>query len=120
MSRSLLIAAVTLCLVPAPRLFAAPDIDELRAQQDRQRQIQEDTDQIVRRMTTMLRVMQFYGIDKSGEKQMLEEMSGALRGLSKQQMAEVIRKLGEAAKATDEKKSEQAVEKAYEGHRRIL
>src|SRR5581483_3907297 len=60
------------------------------------------------------------GIDKSGEQQMLREMSAALAGLSRQQMTEVIRRLEDAARATDEKQSEQSVSAAYESHRRVL
>jgi hypothetical protein len=112
-------AALALGLLLCPALQAATEA-ELREQQERQRLIQADTDHIVRRMSTMLRVMQFYGIDKSGEKKMLEEMATTLSGLSKQQMAEVIRRLDEAALASDEKQSAKSVEAAYDQHRRIL
>ena len=43
-----LIAALTLSLAFAPVLLAAPDAEELRAQQERQRQIQGDTDQMAK------------------------------------------------------------------------
>ena len=59
---------------------------ELRDQQEKQRQVQAETDHVVRRITTMLRVMQFYEI-ASPEKKIMEEMSGTLAGLSRNQMA---------------------------------
>src|SRR5579862_9363143 len=86
-----------LALVLAPNVFANND-DELREQQEKQRQVQAETDHVVRRITTMLCVMQFYGIE-SPEKEVLKEMSGTLTGLSKNQMTEVIRQLETAATA---------------------
>ena len=46
---------------------------ELLLQQERQKQIQAETDYIVRRMGTMLRVLDFYQLDKASEKKMVEE-----------------------------------------------
>ena len=39
---------------------------------ERQREIQTETDRLVRRVSTMLRVMEYHQLDKSAEKQMLE------------------------------------------------
>src|SRR6267142_5786428 len=72
---------------------------ELLLQQERQKQIQAETDYVVRRMGTMLRVLDFYQLDKASEKKMLEEMVGVLGGLSKAQMTDVIQRLEAAAKA---------------------
>jgi hypothetical protein len=96
--------------------------DDLALQKERQKQIQADTDSMVRRLGTMLRVLEYYQVDKSGERKMLEEMAGVLSGLSKNQMAEVVRRLeGAAALAgKDEAKSTAEVQKAYERHREIL
>ncbi len=93
---------------------------DLAVQQERQKQTQADTDSMVRRLGTMLRVLEYYQIDKAGERQMLEEMAGALSGLSKQQMTEVIRRLDTAAKTKDDTAANQDVQEAYERHREIL
>jgi hypothetical protein len=109
--------AVCLAFGFSPSVYA--DDDSIRDQQEKQRQVQAETDHVVRRITTMMRVMQFYSI-QSPEKEILKEMSGTLSGLSKNQMAEVIRQLESAASAKDEKLSDEAREKAYENHRQVL
>src|SRR5262245_36392273 len=105
-------------LAVAPRGFADND-DDLRAKQERQRQIQAETDHAVNRITTMLRVMKFYGVD-SPEKKVMEEMSGTLSKLSKEQMADVVRQLEKAAVAKNEKDSDEAFEKAHASHLKVL
>lgn len=94
--------------------------EELALQQERQKQIKADTESMVRRLGTMLRVLDYYQIDKAGERKMLEEMSGVLSGLSKNQMNEVIQRLEAAAQAKDEAKSSEEVQQAYARHREIL
>src|SRR5581483_1388672 len=69
---------------------------------------------------SMLRVMEYYQIDKAGERKILEEVSVLLAGLSRTQMSEVIGLLEAAAKQTDPAKSEAELEKAYTRHREIL
>jgi Domain of unknown function (DUF4175) len=93
---------------------------ELLLQQERQKQIQAETDYVVRRMGTMLRVLDFYQLDKTSEKKMLEDLSGVLGGLSKTQMTEVIRRLEAAAQAKNADQSNKEVEAAYARHREIL
>ena len=110
-----------LVLSQAPAAFAQTDnAQDLLQQQEKQKQIQAETDQVVRRMTTMLRVMQFYGADKEAEADVLGEMKTTLAGLSKDQMAEVIRRLDEAARSPDAKQSEKAIEVAYSSHRKVI
>jgi hypothetical protein len=93
---------------------------DLLAQQDRQKQIQADTDQMVRRVGTMLRVLEYYQVEKAAEKKMLEEVAVTLAGLSKDQMTQVIARLDAAARAGDPAKSEKEVGEAYIRHREIL
>src|SRR5258708_3567027 len=88
--------AAGLLLFHASAAFAQSDgAQDLLQQQDRQKQIQAETDQVVRRLATMMRVMQFYGADKEAETEVLGEMKSTLAGLSKNQMAEVIQRLEE-------------------------
>src|SRR5436309_1395998 len=93
---------------------------ELLQQQEKQRQIQADTDQVVRRLTTMMRVMQFYRADKEAQAEVLGEVKTTLAGLSKNQMADVIARLEEAAKTSDAKQSEKALDAAYTSHRKVI
>ena len=93
---------------------------DLLLQQDRQKQIQAETDYVVRRMGTMLRVLDFYQLDKAAEKKMLEDVAGVLGGLSKTQMREVILRLEAAAQAKSSEQSTKEVEAAYARHREIL
>src|SRR5690242_1746786 len=111
------VALLALPLVLAANAFASED--EVRDQQEKQRQIQAETDHVVSRIKTMLRVMSFYDIE-SPEKKIMEEMSGTLSGLSKNQMAEVIRQLEAAAVAKTEKQSDEAFDKAHKNHREVL
>ncbi|MBI1830566.1 MAG: DUF4175 family protein [Planctomycetes bacterium] len=110
--------AATLAFTFASNAFAQGD--DIRDQQERQRQVQAQTEQVVKRITTMLRVMQFYGVESGEVKKQMEEMSGTLSALSKEQMQEVIRQLEAAAVAKTEKQSEEAFSRAKDNHRKVL
>ncbi len=113
--------AVGCGLIAAPAVFAQTDAaQDLLQQQEKQRQIQADTEQVVRRLSTMIRVMQFYGTDKDAQADVLGEMKTTLAGLSKNQMTAVIDQLEEAAKARDTKQSEKALDAAYTSHRKVI
>ena len=75
---------------------------------------------MVRRLGTMLRVLDYYQVDKASERKMMEEMAGVLAGLSQNQMAEVISRLETAGKTKDENAASQEVQEAYDRHREIL
>jgi len=89
-------------------------------QQAKQRHVRQDTDHMVRRVSAMLRVLDYYRMDESSEKRILDEVAATLSGLSKEQMAEVIARLDKALKASDDKRSRQEVDEAYRQHRVIL
>src|SRR5215470_17476187 len=74
---------------------------DLAVQKERQKQIQAETDQFVKKVGTMLRVLEYYQVDKAAEQKMLKEVAVALSGLSKDQMAQVIARLDAAAAAPD-------------------
>src|SRR5438477_12948692 len=79
---------VTLAL---PCLRAAEtDAQELIQKQEQQRAIQAETERMVRQMETMIRVMQFYQLDRDEEKRMLADAAGVLSKLSQKQMSDVI------------------------------
>src|SRR5262249_49624545 len=116
---------LTLALAAGFSLSRAEEVtkeaeQELLLQQEKQKQIQAETDYLVRRMATMLRVLEFYQVDKAQEKKLMEEMVGVLSGLSKNQMKEVIRRLDAAAKEKEQGKSDKELVQAYARHREIL
>jgi hypothetical protein len=111
------VALGLLALAPAAR---AAEPADLLARQERQRQIQAETEHMVRRVGAMLRVMEYYQLDKSAERQMLQEVATALGGLSREQMTAVIAQLDAAARNPDAAKSQKEVEAAYGRHREIM
>lgn len=106
-------------LVGSVAMAAASDPD-LAAKRDRQAQVQADTDQLARRLGTMLRVLEHYKLDEAGEKKLLNEAAVTLAGLSQQQMSEVLTKLDAAMQAADAETSTKNLTAAYEGHREAL
>lgn len=93
---------------------------DLARKQDREKQVQADTDHLVRRARTMLRVLDYYQLEKGAERRLLSEVAGVLRGLSRQQMNEVIARLEKAATIPDSAKVSAETEQAYVRHREIL
>src|SRR5439155_12208417 len=91
-----------------------------RQQQEQQKQVQADTDHLVRRIGTMLRVLQYYQLDQGAEKKLLDEVVTTLSGLSRNQMAKVIDRLDKAAKAPDDKTGSAQLQRAYQKHREIV
>src|SRR5437763_3265575 len=106
-----------LVLLAVPAFAPAQDPAEAARQE---RQVKDDTDRVVRRIRTMLRVMDYYQLDQAAEKQLLAEAAGTLQGLSKEQMAAVIERLDAAAATPDEGKSREEVAAAYVRHREIM
>jgi hypothetical protein len=104
-------------LDPQDYLDVAP---ALSGQQVKQKQVQADTEHMVRRVRTMLRVLDYYQLDKRSEKQLLDDVASTLAGLSKEQMNEVIARLEAAARAPDDRKLEKELEEAYARHRQIV
>lgn len=100
--------------------FARANEAELVQQAERQKQIQADTEHAVRRLSTMLRVLEYYQVDKSAEKKLLEEVAATLSFLSRSQMTEVIARLEAAAKAPDTDKADKELTIAYARHREII
>ena len=103
-------------LLPAARGEEA----DLTVQKERQKQIQAETDQFVKKIGTMLRVLEYYHVDQAAEQKMLMEVAVALSGLSKDQMTQVIARLDAAAQTADKTKSEQEIKEAYARHREII
>jgi hypothetical protein len=92
----------------------------LTQQRDKQKDVRSDTDHVVRRTGTMLRVLDYYKLDRSAEKRLLDEVAGTLAGLSKEQMADVIARLEKATRISNQKEVLTEVDRAYDQHREIL
>src|SRR6476646_3534058 len=69
---------------------------ELAEEKAKQRAIQSETARLVRRMETMIRVLQYIRLQKSAEKKLLDQVHGMLDGLSREQMEDVIAALEKA------------------------
>jgi len=111
------LAAFLALALPAP---ADDSREAISQQQAKQRHVRQDTDHMVRRATAMLRVLDYYRMDESSEKRILQEVAATLAGLSKEEMADVIARLDKALHAADEKRSRREEDEAYRQHRVIL
>ena len=99
-----LVVAITSASLLISIAQADPEKQELSRQRDKQKDVRSDTDHVVRRTGTMLRVLDYYKLDKSAERRLLDEVAATLAGLSKEQMAEVIARLEKAGRLTDNAK----------------
>jgi hypothetical protein len=95
---------------------AAPD---LATREERQKQIQAETDRLVRRVETMIRVLEYNRLDKSAEKQLLDQVAGTLEGLSREQMTRLIAALEKAGAAKGEARV-QGLKEAQTRHEQIV
>jgi hypothetical protein len=116
-SRSLGLLAASLVVLLIVKPLAAEDFT---SKQDQQKQVREDTDRLVRRLGTMVRVLEYYQLDAAGQKTMLAEVAATLNGLSRDQMAEIMARFGAAAIAADDTKTEKELEAAYKRHREVI
>ncbi len=102
---------------PAPRAAESPP--NLATQEERQKQIQAETDRLVRRVETMIRVLQYNRLDKLAEKQMLDQVAGTLSGLSREQMTRLVAALEKAGKEKGEGRT-QGLKEAQDRHEQIV
>jgi hypothetical protein len=102
-----------------PAWGAAPT-QELTRRKDQQKQVRETTDHLVRRVCTMLRVLDYYQLDRTAQGKLLDEVASTLSGLSKEQMQEVLARLEAAARTPDGARQGKEMDAAYARHREIL
>src|SRR2546421_13111358 len=104
-------------LVLALGLFSATaradTAEDIALQQERQKQIQADTDHMVRRVATMLRVLEYYQLDQNAERKLLHEVAVTLSGLSRKQMNDVLARLDAAAKTPDANTADEELQTGY-------
>ena len=99
-------SCLALCLILAlPTGLRAEDDPEGRrtliVKRQQQEQLRAQTDQIARRMETMIRVLSHQQLDATEQNRILQETVATLKGLSQDQMTAVIARLDEAAHAAD-------------------
>src|SRR5581483_3830962 len=75
------LAGIALVLTAAASSAQEKVAPDLILEQEKQKQIQAETESLVRKIGSMLRVMEYYQIDKAGERKILEEVSVLLAGL---------------------------------------
>src|SRR6476661_1368264 len=92
----LALGASLFTLGPSASTAATADLAE---QQQKQRQIQTEAENLVRRIETVIRVLEYNRLEKSTEKQLLDEVSKDLTGLTRQQMSALIVVLEKAGKS---------------------
>src|SRR4051794_16503722 len=85
----------------SPEKTRAASPSEIADQKEKQRQIQAETDRLVRQIQTMVRVLEYSKIDKTSERDLLEEMGKTLAGLSRDQMTALLAALESASKSSD-------------------
>lgn len=93
-------------LVPASRA-AEPDLSE---QEERQKEVRAETDRLVRRLDTILRIFDHNHLQSSEEKHLLARARKVLAGLSQDQMARALAALEAARKAEGEARVERIKE----------
>lgn len=107
-------------LVLVAGLFAAPSGEaDLGEQKEKQKQIQQETEKLLRRIETMIRVLEYNRLGESGQKAMLDEVSKTLAGVSREQMAALLAALEKADGAKGDARTGQ-MKKANEHHERIV
>jgi hypothetical protein len=92
----------------------------LAQQQEQQKKVQADTERLVCRLATALRLLEYYHLEKVKEEQLLAELAQTLHGLSRQQMQEVLERLAAAAQAPSALQADKEQEIAYARHQEIL
>src|SRR5262249_43762298 len=86
----------------------------------KQKQAQVATEELVQRIGTMLKVMEYYQPDQASQRKTLERVATTLAGLSRSQMAEVLQARDRAAPEGDPAKSAKELEEAHARHVEIM
>src|SRR5262245_46619931 len=85
-----------------------------------QRRLQADTEQVARRLGTMIRFLAYHRLEQGEEQKLLNDAAKTLNGLSKNDMEAVIAHLEASIKAPDDKTATDEAKKAYDRHRVVV
>src|ERR1700733_12615729 len=81
-------------------------VSAINDQSQKQKEIQTETERTARRIGTVLRMLSYHKVDKVMEQKLLQETADTLTKLSREEMTAVLNHLDLAAKAPDEKTSD--------------
>jgi hypothetical protein len=98
----------------------ADDTKNIDDQKAKQKSAQAATEEVIQRIGTMLRVMEYYQPDKTQQHKTLEKVAHTLVSLSREQMEEVLKALDKAAAAGEGDKSAKELEEAHGRHVEIM
>ena len=102
---------------PAPAVFDRPVAPDQPAAQ---RRLQGETEQVARRLGTMIRFLAYHRLEQGEEQKLLTDAAKTLGTLSKNDMEAVIAHLEASVKAPDEGTSNAEAKKAYDKHRDVV
>src|SRR5829696_2908426 len=102
---------------PAPAEFDRPVGPDQPAAQ---RRLQGETEQVARRLGTMIRFLAYHRLDQGEEQKLLGDAAKTLGGLSRNDMEAVIAHLEASVKAPDEGTSNAEAKKGYDKHREVV
>ena len=102
---------------PVPVVFERPVTPDQPAAQ---RRLQGETEQVARRLGTMIRFLAYHRLEQGEEQKLLADATKTLSGLSKNDMEAVIAHLEASVKAPDETTSNAEAKQAYAKHREVV
>ena len=117
---TLTVLALAVCAFSAPAQDATVARPVTPDQSEAQRRLQGETEQVARRLGTMLRFLAYHRLDQGEEQKLLTDAAKTLGGLSKNDMEAVIAHLEASIKAPDEGTSNAEAKKAYDKHRDVV
>src|SRR5262249_44676437 len=109
-------AALTLVVALVPLAASKSRALDPVKQRDEQKKIKARVDEAARRASSTLDAMMFQRLSPSAEQKMLREVADGLKGLSQEQIAEVLAHLEKAVAAPDEKTATAEQKAAYQKH----
>ncbi len=106
-----------------PRSAQPPDTPSslVVAQQTmQQKQAQAETKRTAQRLEAMLRVLAYHQLDAAAEQKIINEAANTLRGLSQQQMEEILKNFNTASQAKTLAEMDKQLDQAQDKHRAVL
>jgi hypothetical protein len=85
-----------------------------------QKQTQAETQRLASRLDGMLRVLAYHQLDATAEQKIMDEAAGSLKGLSREQMKDILARLDQAVKTPSPIETDQHLDAAHEKHREVL
>src|SRR5437764_10239426 len=117
---TLTVLALAVCAFNAPAQDATVARPVTPDQPEAQRKLQGETEQVARRLGTMLRFMAYHRLDQGEEQKLLTDAAKTLSGLSRDDMEAVIGHLEASVKAPDDATASDEAKKAYDRHRVVV